>query len=84
MSFEGKRSFPTAGKGGYLHPVQEAEEAQRRVRDQAASSYNEFLVFRFKATNKKPYPFEWLDFDETRRNYAAALTRMSSAFQQRL
>lgn len=84
VSFEGSRSFPTTGTGGYLHPAQEAAEAERRVRDQVASSYNELLIFRFKATNEEPYLFQWVDFDETRRNYAAALTRISSAFQQRL
>ncbi len=84
VSFEGKRSFPTTGRDGYLHPTQEAGEAERRVREQASSSYNEFLVLRFKATNKKPYPFEWVDFEEMRWDYAAALTRISSEFQQRL
>jgi hypothetical protein len=82
VSFEGRRSFPTTGKGGYLHPIQEAADAERRLIEHAAPSYNEFLVLRFRATNKKPYPFEWADFDEARLNYAAALTRISSAFQQ--
>jgi hypothetical protein len=41
-------------------------------------------VLRYKATNEEPYPFEWVDFDETRLNYAAVLTRISSAFQQKL
>jgi hypothetical protein len=84
VSFEGRRTFPTTGKGGYLHPIQEAAEAERRLVDQTASSFNEFLVLRFKATNKKPYPFAWADFEETRLDYAAALTRISSAFQQRV
>ena len=84
VSFEGQRSWPTTGKGGYLHPVQEAAEAERRLREHAAPSYNEFLVLRYKATNEPPFPFEWVDFKETRLNYAAVLTRISSAFQQRL
>jgi len=84
VSFEGDRSWPTTGKGGYLHPVQEAAEAERRLHEHAAPSYNEFLVLHYKATNEEPYPFEWVDFNETRLNYAAVLTRISSAFQQRL
>lgn len=84
VSFEGRRSFPTTGKGGYLHPIQEAADAERRLLEHAAPAFNEFLVLRFKATNQKPYPFEWLDFDETRLNYAAVLTRISSTFQHRL
>lgn len=84
VSFEGRRSFPTTGKGGYLHPIQEAAEAEARLIGQAKSSYNEFLLIRFRATNRKPYPFEWVDFEETRLDYAAALTRVSSVLQQRL
>jgi hypothetical protein len=84
VSFEGDRTWPTTGKSGYLHPIQEAKEAERRLIEYAAPTYNEFLVLRYKATNEEPYPFEWVDFDETRLNYAAVLTRISSAFQQRL
>jgi hypothetical protein len=84
VSFEGERSWPTTGKGGYLHPIQEANEAERRLIEHAAPVYNEFLVLRYRATNEEPYPFEWVDFHETRLNYAAVLTRISSAFQQRL
>jgi len=84
VSFEGDRPWPTTGKGGYLHPAQEAAEAERRFLEHAAPSYNEFLVLRYMATNESPYPFAWLDVRETRLNYAAALARISSAFQQRL
>jgi hypothetical protein len=84
VSFEGDRTWPTTGKSGYLHPIQEAKEAERRLIEAAAPTYNEFLVLRHKATNEEPYPFEWVDFDETRLNYAAVLTRISSAFQQKL
>jgi hypothetical protein len=31
VSFEGDRPWPTTGKGGYLHPIQEAAEAERRI-----------------------------------------------------
>lgn len=83
VGYEGERSFPTAGRGGYLHPSQEALEAQRRLRAQIASDYDEFLVLRFKATNAQPYPFEWANQDEARLDYAAALTRISARYQQR-
>jgi hypothetical protein len=74
VSFEGDRPWPTTGKGGYLHPIQEAEEAERRLLEHAAPSYNEFLVLRYRATNEKPYPFEWVNSEETTLNYAAVLT----------
>lgn len=83
VSFEGERPWPTTGKSGYLHPVQEAAEAERRLREASAHSYDEFLVLRFRATNESPFPFEWVDFNETRRDYGAVLTRISSAFQHR-
>jgi len=54
------------------------------LREHAAPLYNEFLVLRYKATNEAPFPFEWVDFRETRLNYAALLTRISSALQQKL
>jgi hypothetical protein len=83
VGFEGDRPFPTTGRGGFPHPVQEAQEAERRLRDQAASAFDEFIVLRFKATNEPPYPFEWVNYNETRLDYAAALTRISGRYQQR-
>ena len=83
VSYEGKRAFPTTGKAGFSHPVQEAPEAERRLRAEAAPHFDEFLVLRFKASNLPPYPFEWLNYGETRLDYAAALSRISSRYQQR-
>lgn len=85
VSFEGKnRSYPTTGKSGAPHPSQEAEEAEKRLRDLAAPSFEEFLVLRYRATNEPPFPFEWVDHEKTKLDYAAALTRISSKYQQRL
>jgi hypothetical protein len=83
ISYEGERSFPTTGKGGYLHPIQEAQEAERRLREEATAGFTEFLLLRFRATNAPPFLFEWVNYDSTRLDYAAALTRISSAYQQR-
>jgi hypothetical protein len=83
VGYEGDRSFATTGKAGYLHPIQEAAEAERRLRAEAAPEFDEFLVLRFKATNAPPYPFEWVDYKETRLDYAAALSRISARYQQR-
>jgi len=38
---------------------------------------------RFKATNAPPYSFECVDDNETRLNYAAALSRIGARYQQR-
>jgi hypothetical protein len=83
VGYEGDRPFPTTGKQGFLHPYQEAPEAERRVRASAAPEFDEFLILRFKATNFPPYPFEWVDYKAAQLDYAAALSRISSRYQQR-
>jgi len=84
VGYEGTRSYPTTGKGGFLHPAQEAEEAERRLRNLAAPAFDEFLILRYKATNEPPHPFEWINYAETARDYGACLTRISSKYQQRM
>jgi len=83
IGYEGDRPFPTTGKQGFLHPCQEAPEAERRLRAAAAPEFDEFIALRFKATNAPPFPFEWVNYNETRLDYAAALSRISSRYQQR-
>jgi hypothetical protein len=83
VGYEGDRPFPTTGGQGFLHPFQEAPEAERRLLSGAAPEFDEFLVLRFKAPNAPPYPFEWVDYNETRLDYAAALSRISARYQQR-
>ena len=83
IGYEGDRPWPTTGKGGFLHPFQEAPEAERRLRGEVQAEFDEFLVLRFKATNAPPYRFEWVNYTETRMDYAAALSRISARYQQR-
>ena len=83
VGYEGDRPFPTTGRGGFLHPFQEAPEAERRLRAEVAQEFDEFLALRFRATNAPPFPFEWVDFKETRLDYAAALSRICARYQQR-
>jgi len=83
ISYEGERAFPTTGKQGFLHPFQEAPEAERRVIAEAAPSYDEFLILRFCATNAPPYEFEWVRYNDLRLDYAASLARISSEYQRR-
>ena len=83
VSYEGDRAFPTTGHGSFMHPYQEAPEAERRLVAEAAPVFDEFLVLRYRATNEPPYPFEWVNFNDSRLDYAAALTRISSRYQQR-
>jgi hypothetical protein len=83
VGYEGDRAFPTTGRGGFLHPYQEAAEAEQRLRADAAPQYDEFLILRFKATNAPPFPFEWANYNDTRLDYASALSRVSARYQQR-
>ncbi len=83
VGYEGDRAFPTTGKQGFLHPYQEAQESERRLRAEAAPEFDEFLILRYKAKNAPPYPFAWVNYNETRLDYAAALSRISARYQQR-
>jgi len=83
IGYEGDRAFPTTGRAGFLHPYQEAPEAERRLRADARPEFDEFLVLPFKATSAPPYPFEWIHYNEVRLDYASALSRISARYQQR-
>lgn len=83
VTYEGERPWPTTGSGGFLHPSQEAADAENRLLTDARKHFDEFLILRFKATNTPPFPFEWVNAAETRVDYSAALTRISSRYQQR-
>lgn len=81
VSYEGPgRSYKTTGKGGYAHPIQEADEAERRMRGLAGPSFDEFLILRYKATNEQPFPFAWDNIGKANQEYGAILTRVSSRF----
>lgn len=82
VSYERDREYPTDGKT-YAHPIQEAGEAEKRLREGAAPDFDEFLVLRYRATNELPYPFEWVDYDQTFRDYGAILTRICRMFDAR-
>jgi hypothetical protein len=82
-SYEGDKSYTTTGHDGYLHPIQEASAAEHRLIADAKPAFDEFLILRYKAANAPPFPFSWLDYPNTRLDYAAILTRVSSKYQQR-
>jgi hypothetical protein len=83
VGYEGDRATPTTGRGGFPHPIQEAAEAERRLHADAAPGFDEFLVLRYRATNEDPFSFEWVDYNGTRQDYGAALTRISREYQKR-
>jgi hypothetical protein len=83
VGYEGDRATPTTGKGGFPHPIQEAAEAERRLRGDAAPEFDEFIFLRYRAINEAPFPFEWVDYGATRQDYAASLARISTEFEKR-
>ena len=83
IGYEKDRQYPTTGRGGFPHPMQESEEAEKRLEQHVRGYFDEFLVLRFKATNEPPFPFEWVDLKSLRLDYGAALTRVSSEFEKR-
>jgi len=82
ISYEGEVAWPTDGKK-YLHPIQEAAEAERRMRQEIGPIFDELIILRYKATNDPPFPFEWADYMGTFQDYGAALTRISRAYDTR-
>lgn len=83
VSYEGTRSFRTDGKK-YKHPIDEADEAQRRLVQLAAPAFDEFVVLRFEATNEPPFPFKWSNKRGTLLDYGAALARISQQYETRV
>jgi hypothetical protein len=79
--YEGRRKYRTDGKQN-KHPIQEANEAVARVK-KVTSEFDELVILRYRATNEKPYAFEWVDEEETRQEYGAALIRISNEYQRR-
>ncbi len=81
-SYERDREYPTDGKDN-KHPIQEAVQAESRVASRAASAFDEFQFLRFRASNVAPYPFEWVDFAQTAKEYGALLVRISRLYDRR-
>ena len=78
---EGTREFPVDRTPA--RAAQEAEETSRRLDAQVGPAFDEFLLLKFKATNRPPYPFGWLNVDSVRADYGAALVRIAHLYEQR-
>ena len=82
VSFEGRKRWPTDGKK-YNHPIQEAAQAEQRLHENAKTAFDEFQVLRFRATNARPFPFEWVDLGTTEMEYSSVLTRVLREYDRR-
>lgn len=81
-SYEKRRRYKTDGTK-QKHPYQEAPRAEELLRQKALPAFDEFQLLRFRATNVKPYPFDWVDMDKTVMEYGALLTRVSREYDRR-
>jgi hypothetical protein len=77
-SYEGKRSFPAK-----YPPSRDAPEIVARLERAVRPAYDELLILRFRATNRPPYPFEWVNAEETQMIYNSALLRLSNEYDVR-
>ena len=77
-SYEGNRAYPAQ-----VSPAREAPKVIPLVEKEVRRLYDELLILRFKATNVPPYPFEWVDRNDTYSDYAAALVRLSKLYDER-
>ena len=82
ISYEGDVEWHTGTKGK-KHPMQEAEEAERRLLAKAAPVFDEFLLLRYRAWNEPPYRFEWVNEAQTQMDYGAVLTRIIRKYDTR-
>ena len=79
-TYEGTRSFRADGKK-YKHPVDEASDAEERLRRLAAPEFDEFLVLSFEGINESPFPFVWTDEQATIMDYGAVLVRVGQQYE---
>jgi hypothetical protein len=64
-------------------PSKESAEVIRRLNHTVEPLYDELIVLPFKATNRAPYRFEWVNESKTQNDYASALIRISSEYESR-
>ena len=83
VSYEGDRSFRTDGSATYRHPAQEAAAVEGKLSHALYTTFDELLFLRYRATNEPPYPFKWVNPINVRKDYGAALARISDAYDTR-
>ena len=82
IGYEADRVFRTDGTK-HKHPIQEAARVEARLLSETAPKFDEFLFLRYSATNDPPYPFDWVNYLSTFKDYGAALTRISRTYDTR-
>jgi hypothetical protein len=83
VGYEGSRQFPTTGRDGFLHPIQEARAAIGRLLSEAAPAFDHFLILPFSAANRPPFEFRWVNASRVARDYGAMLVRIGVDYDRR-
>jgi hypothetical protein len=58
-----------------------ADDVSLRLDHAFRTLYDEFLIFRFRATNRTPFPFTWLGLAGTAHDYNASLVRIADSYE---
>ncbi len=77
-SYEGARAFPAK-----YAPGRDAPEVVERLDRLVRPTYDELVILKFRATNRSPYPFEWVSQEDTRLLYSSALLRLGDEYEDR-
>jgi hypothetical protein len=64
-------------------PSKESAEVIRRLNQFVEPHYDELIILPFKATNRAPFRFEWVNETKTRNDYASALIRIATEYEDR-
>ena len=64
-------------------PAKEAAEVVRRLRETVEPLYDELLILNYRATNRPPYAFEWVNDREAQEEYGSILTRIARQYDKR-
>ena len=79
---EGEREWPTDGRT-HKHPIQEAPDAERHIRERVIPAYDETVILRFNAQNVEPFDFQWINSNATLTEYSAVFIRISLKYDER-
>jgi hypothetical protein len=82
LAYEGVRTQLTDGSK-YAHPIQQAANAEAKVRLELQRIYEEVIVLPFVATNQPPLDFQWANLTKVQNEYGAALIRISQEYERR-
>jgi hypothetical protein len=77
LSYEGDKTYEDTLLG------HEPVEAIARIDNQLRELYDELLVLSFRATNRDPYPFAWVNARQVAIEYGSMVTRLGEMYQAR-